>query len=71
MMIAELSAFADKVRREREEFEAELARRREARKRAREGYYDPSYPERPCDYCGKAYRGKALFCSFECATAGA
>lgn len=31
-------------------------------------YSDPSYPERACDYCGKLYRGRAVYCSLECAT---
>lgn len=31
-------------------------------------YDDPSYPERKCDYCGKLYRGPAVYCSLICAT---
>jgi Family of unknown function (DUF6166) len=34
-------------------------------------YSDPSCPERACDYCGKPYRGPAVYCSLECATADA
>jgi RecJ-like exonuclease len=31
-------------------------------------YIDPAFPERACDYCGKLYRGPAVYCSLECAT---
>jgi RecJ-like exonuclease len=31
-------------------------------------YINPDYPERTCDYCGKLYRGPAVYCSLECAT---
>lgn len=30
-------------------------------------YIDDSYPERNCDYCGKLYRGPAVYCSHTCA----
>lgn len=31
-------------------------------------YRDNRFAERACDYCGKPYRGPALYCSLECAT---
>jgi hypothetical protein len=31
-------------------------------------YVDETFAERACDYCGKLYRGPALYCSLECAT---
>jgi hypothetical protein len=31
-------------------------------------YRNSSFPERQCDYCGKPYRGPAVYCSLECAT---
>lgn len=30
-------------------------------------YTDPAYTSRPCDRCGKWYRGPAVYCSRECA----
>lgn len=33
------------------------------------GYENASFPERACDYCGKTYRGPAVYCSLECAKA--
>jgi hypothetical protein len=30
-------------------------------------YHDERFPERPCDHCGKLYRGPAVYCSLECA----
>lgn len=35
--------------------------------RAVQSYVDPSFPERQCDYCGKPYRGPAVYCSLICA----
>jgi hypothetical protein len=32
-------------------------------------YSDPSFPERACDYCGRPYRGPAVYCSLDCAQA--
>ena len=29
------------------------------------------FPERPCDKCGKPYRGPAVYCSLTCALADA
>ncbi len=34
---------------------------------ARFVYQDDSRPDRPCDRCGRSYRGPAIYCSFECA----
>lgn len=34
-------------------------------------YVDESCEERPCDRCGKSYRGPAVYCSLECALADA
>jgi hypothetical protein len=31
-------------------------------------YRDDTFDERKCDYCGKLYRGPAVYCSLECAT---
>jgi hypothetical protein len=31
-------------------------------------YVNPSFAERECDFCGKPYRGPAVYCSLECAT---
>lgn len=39
------------------------------RERTLRAYRDPSLPERACDYCGKTYRGPAVYCSLECALA--
>ena len=36
-----------------------------------EAYRDESFDERACDYCGKLYRGPAVYCSLECALADA
>lgn len=33
-----------------------------------EAYRDDAFAERACDYCGKLYRGPAVYCSLECAT---
>ncbi len=30
-------------------------------------YEDEGFPVRACDYCGKPYRGPAVYCSFKCA----
>lgn len=30
-------------------------------------YQDDRFVERPCDKCGKPYRGPAVYCSLECA----
>jgi RNase P subunit RPR2 len=30
-------------------------------------YRDERFAERQCDYCGKPYRGPAVYCSLECA----
>jgi hypothetical protein len=49
---------------------AEVARDAAAQK-ARSAYRDDSFPERACDRCGKNYRGPAVYCSLECATADA
>jgi hypothetical protein len=35
---------------------------------APEAYIDESFDERACDFCGKLYRGPAVYCSLECAT---
>jgi hypothetical protein len=35
------------------------------------GFFDPAYPERACDRCGRSYRGPATYCSLECAMADA
>jgi ribosomal protein S27AE len=32
---------------------------------------DEAFPERPCDRCGKPYRGPAVYCSLTCALADA
>jgi hypothetical protein len=32
-------------------------------------YRDARFSERPCDRCGEPYRGKTVYCSFECALA--
>lgn len=37
----------------------------------RDAYKDHTYPERPCDYCAKLYRGPAVYCSLKCALADA
>jgi hypothetical protein len=34
-------------------------------------YRNDRFPERACDYCGKPYRGPAVYCSHDCATADA
>lgn len=34
-------------------------------------YADDAFPERACDFCGKLYRGPAVYCSLECALADA
>lgn len=39
--------------------------------RLADAYRDDTYPERPCDHCGKLYRGPAVYCSLECAVADA
>jgi hypothetical protein len=39
--------------------------------KARSAYRDDSFPKRACDRCGKNYRGPAVYCSLECATADA
>jgi hypothetical protein len=39
--------------------------------RAEAAYFDESYPERLCDYCGKPYRGPAVYCALRCAIADA
>jgi hypothetical protein len=38
---------------------------------APDAYVDNAFPERPCDRCGKPYRGPALYCSLTCALADA
>jgi hypothetical protein len=38
---------------------------------ARAAYRDDAYPERQCDYCGRLYRGPAVYCSLDCALADA
>jgi len=30
-------------------------------------FRNDNYPERPCDRCGKPYRGPAVYCSIACA----
>jgi DnaJ-class molecular chaperone len=35
------------------------------------GYSDDRFLERPCDRCGKPYRGPAVYCSLTCALADA
>ena len=42
-----------------------------AKRRAEEAYRDDRFPERPCDRCGKPYRGPAVYCSLTCAIAHA
>lgn len=32
-------------------------------------YHDESFPERPCDHCGRRYQGPAVYCCLACATA--
>jgi hypothetical protein len=32
-------------------------------------YIDESFPERACDYCGRRYRGPAVYCRQACALA--
>lgn len=39
--------------------------------RALGAYRDDTFPERKCDYCGKLYRGPAVYCSLPCAVADA
>jgi len=34
-------------------------------------YRDACYSERPCDHCGKPYRGPAVYCSLTCALSDA
>jgi len=34
-------------------------------------YRDDACDERPCDYCGKIYRGPAVYCRLACALADA
>jgi hypothetical protein len=34
-------------------------------------YVDKAFSERPCDKCGKPYRGPAVYCSLTCALADA
>ena len=34
-------------------------------------YVDASKPERECEYCGRLYRGPAVYCSLQCALADA
>lgn len=34
-------------------------------------YVNARFPERPCDKCGKPYRGPAVYCSLTCALADA
>ena len=41
------------------------------RSAARASYRDDGFAERPCDHCGKPYRGPAVYCSLECAIADA
>ena len=36
-----------------------------------EAYCDESFGERACDFCGRLYRGPAVYCSLECAMAHA
>jgi hypothetical protein len=38
---------------------------------ARAAYRDDTCEERDCDYCGRPYRGPAVYCSLECAEADA
>jgi len=39
--------------------------------RAGNPYHDPACPVRPCDHCGAAYTGPALYCSMLCAISDA
>ena len=34
-----------------------------------DAYRDNRFAERPCDHCGKPYRGPAVYCRHECALA--
>jgi hypothetical protein len=34
---------------------------------AADPYHDDRYVERRCDCCGRPYRGRAVYCSLECA----
>ena len=60
---------------EREEMRAEMASRGvigTPRPRAAvEAYADPTRPPRPCDHCGRSYRGPAAYCCLSCALADA
>jgi hypothetical protein len=38
---------------------------------ARAAYHDNSFPQRPCERCGKPYCGPAVYCSLTCALADA
>jgi len=39
--------------------------------KSNDAYRDDTFPERPCDRCGKPYRGPAVYCSLTCAIADA
>jgi hypothetical protein len=34
---------------------------------AASAYRNDAFPERDCDYCGRSYRGPAVYCSLDCA----
>lgn len=46
-------------------------RRVKPKNAAESAYYDPTYARRRCDFCGRMYRGPAVYCRLTCALADA